>query len=252
MTRPFPLKVILEPAETFRHISSTGWGWPLLLASLSAAASSFLFTALPPRFMAASFEGLTLSPEKGFLFYFPCAVSGALLLTAFICALASAFCRFLSAGRLSLRLPAVTLPVAAFGILAAAMHGSAGAARTFGSVAAAAAAAAALWAAVSDASRFRNLYKSVLSVSVITLSGSAVAGLAALADSAGGYALAENTFALAALFWLAKAATAVYGIPLARSAAAVVLSILCGLAFAFLLFNIGAIPLEIFKALMLA
>lgn len=250
----FPVQVILQPGKTFAAIASgrTGWAWPLAVSALATAASTLLFTLLPPAFIAEAFEGLTPAPGRGFAFHFAVALGGGLAFSAFISALISALARFLGEGRLSLRMIAAGLATCAFGLTALAMHGAAGDKRGAGLLAAAAVVALAAWAALSDRTRFLALLKSMLAVSALALAGALPAGAAALAGSVRGYTLAEYAFSLLSLYWLARAVTAVYGAARARAAAAVVLGILGGLAFLYLAFNLGLIPVEIFQALMLA
>lgn len=250
----FPVKVILRPGEAFAEIASgrTGWAWPLAVSALATAASTLLFTLLPPEFIAEAFEGLTPAPGRGFAFYFAVSLGGGLAFSVFISALISALTRFLGGGRLSLRMLAAGLATCAFGLTALAMHGAAGGRRGAGLAAAAAAAALAARAAFADKEKFAALLKSLLSVSALALAGALPAGAAALAGSVKGYTLAEYVFSLLSLYWLARAVTAVYGAARARAAAAVVLGLLGGLAFLYLVFNLGLIPVEIFQALMLA
>ncbi len=116
----FPLLIILRPAKTFREIHKTGWGWPLGLYVLSAAASALLLCWLPPEFIADSFEGIVLPQGRGFIFYFLTSMPAGLAFTLFICALLILFSSFLRNGRPALRLPAVAALVGGSGILAAA------------------------------------------------------------------------------------------------------------------------------------
>jgi len=248
----FPLKVILEPDETFSGIAAgkTGWGWPLGLYALSAAGSAFLFSVLPPQFIAESFEGAALPQGRGFWFFLLIAMPGGLLFSIFTCALLSALAVFLRAGRLSLRLPLAALGAGTCGILAAAMHGSPGL-RPTGLTAALAAAAFAAWAGLRDKKRYSSALKSMLALSAISLLADGAGGAAALAGSVKGYAASQYLFSLLSLIWLAKAAAAVYGAASPRAFTAAVLAILGATAFLFLLFNLGLLPPDAFKVLLL-
>lgn len=250
----FPVTVLLQPAKAFAAIAAgkTGWAWPLGIYALSTAVSVLLFTLLPPEFIAESFEGLTFDPSRGFLFYFTGSLGGGLLFSLFICAMISAIARFLSGGRLSLRLITAGLAILALAITAGAMYGSAGGARAFGIAAAAVAALFGAWAAFSDSKRYPAVLKSFLALSVLALACSLAAGAAALAGSVKAYTGIEYFFSLLSLYWLAKAVAAVYGAARARAAAAAVLAICAGLAFLFLAYNLGLIPKEIFQALMMS
>jgi hypothetical protein len=250
----FPVTVLLHPAKAFGDIAAgkTTWAWPLGVYSLSTAVSVQLFTLLPPQFIAESFEGLTFDPGRSFFFYFGGSLIGGLLFSVFICSILSALARFLREGRLSLRLIAAGLAILAFGITAGAMHGAAGGGRVFGFSAAAAAALFAAWAGLSDGKRCAALLKSFLALSVLALACSLTAGTAALAGSVKIYTGIEYFFSLLSLYWLAKAVNAVYGAAGARAAAAAVLAICSGLAFLFLVYNLGLIPKEIFQALMMS
>lgn len=249
----FPLKVLFEPEEAFAGIAAgrTGWAWPSALYALAAVASVLLFKLAPPEFLAESFEGLTLTRARGFFFYFVFSLAGGLLFTAFICALISALSRFLGAGRLSARIIAAGLAIGVFGITAAAMHGAAGGARAAGISAGAAVVLFASWAAFRDNKLFPRMLKGMLAVSALSLAGSLPAGAAVLAGSIKVYTGVEYLFSILSLYWLAKAVAAVYGAPKARAAAATVLALLGGLAFLFLVFNLGLLPPDIFEALLL-
>lgn len=250
----FPVTVLLHPAKAFGSIAAgkTGWAWPLGVYALSTAASVLLFTLLPPRFIAESFEGLTLNAGRGFFFYLGGSLAGGFIFTLFICSFISALARFLGEGRLSLRLIAAGLAILVFGITAGTMHGAAGGARAFGLAAAAAAALFAGWAGFSDGKRYPAVLKSMLALYVLALVGSLAASVAALAGSVKAYTAIEYCFSLLSLCWLAKAVAAVYGAARARAAAAAVLAICSGLAFLFLVYNLGLIPEEIFQALMIS
>lgn len=250
----FALTVLLHPAKAFADIAAgkTGWSRPAGVYALSTAVSVLLFTLLPPQFIAESFEGMTFDPGRGFFFYFAGSLGGGLVFSIFICSFISALARFLSGGRLSLRLMGAGLAILAFGITAGAMHGSSGVARLFGLAAAAAAALFAAWAGFSDAIRYPAVLKSFLSLSVLALACSLTAGTAALAGSVKVYTGIEYFFSLLSLYWLTKAVTAIYGAAKARAAAAAVLAICAGLAFLFLVYNLGLIPKELFQALMMS
>lgn len=250
----FPLKVLFEPDRAFANVAAgrTGWGWPGALYALAAGASVLLFKLAPPEFLTESFEGLTLTRARGFFFYYAFSLAGGLLFTAFICALISALARFLEAGRLSARIIAAGLAVAVFGITAAAMHGAAGGARAAGVAAGAAAALFAAWAAFSDKKLFPRMLKGMLAVSALSLAGSLPAAAAVLAGSVKVYTGVEYLFSILSLYWMAKAVAAVYGASKARAAAATVLALFGGLAFLFLVFNLGLLPPDIFEALLLA
>ena len=252
--RYFPVTVLLHPAKAFASIAAgeTGWAWPLGAYALSSAVSVLLLTLLPPQFIAASFEGLAFDPGRGFLFYYGSSLIGGLLFSLFICSLISALARFLGEGRLSLRLIAAGLTILGFGITAGAMHASAGGARVFGLAAASAAALLAARAGISDWKRYPAVLKSFLALSVLALACSLTAGAAALAGSVRVYIGIEYFFSLLSLYWLAKAVSSVYGAPMARAASAAVLAICAGLAFLFLVYNLGLIPKEIFQALMMS
>jgi hypothetical protein len=254
LTDSFPVKVMLAPEAAFRAIADkrTGWAWPLALYALAAGASALLFKLVPPEFLAESFEGLTLTRARGFFFYYSFSLAGGLLFTAFICALISALSRFLGAGRLSARIISAALAVGMFGIAAAAMHGAAGGARAAGVAAVAAAVLFALWAAYSNRLIFPLLLKGMLAVSALELAGSLPAGAAALAGSVKIYTGVEYLFSILSLYWLAKAVSVFYGADRARAAAATVLALFGGLAFLFLVFNLGLLPPDIFEALLLA
>ncbi|HCC48064.1 MAG TPA: hypothetical protein DEQ38_08135 [Elusimicrobia bacterium] len=249
----FPLKVLFEPGEAFAEIAAgrTGWAWPSALYALSAGASVLLFKLAPPEFVAESFEGLTLTRARGFFFYFAFSLAGGLLFTAFICSLISALSRFLEGGRLSARIIAAGLAVGVFGITAAAMHGAAGGARAAGIAAGAAAVLFSGWAAFSGRQLFPRMLKGMLAVSALSLAASLPAGAAVLAGSVKVYTGVEYLFSILSLYWLAKAVSAVYGASKARAAAATVLALFGGLAFLFLVFNLGLLPPDIFEALLL-
>lgn len=248
----FPVKVIFEPEETFAGIASgtTGWRWPLGLYALSTAGSAFLFSVLPPQFIAESFEGAALPQGRGFWFFLLIAMPGGLLFSIFTCALLSALTLFLRAGRLSLRLPLAALGAGTCGLLAAAAHGSP-VLRPAGIAAALAAAGFAAWAGLRDKKRYASTLKAMLSLSAISLIADGAGGAAALAGSVRGYAASEYFFSLISLVWLAKAAAAVYGAATPRAFTAAVLAILGSAAFLFLLLNLGLLPPDVFKVLLL-
>lgn len=249
----FPLKVILEPSETFAGIAAgrTGWGWPLGLYAISMACSALLYSTLPPQYIAESFEGLTLPAGRGFWSYFTLSLPGVLAFSLFICALLSALASFLRSGRLSLRLPLAALGTGAYAILAAAAHGSA-ALRPAGIGAALAAAAFACRAAWQDKQRYAAALKALLALSAISIIADLAGGAAALAGSIKFYTASAYVFSILSLIWLAKAVSAIYGIAAARAAAAAVLAILGSAAFLFLLHNLRLLPPELFQVLMLA
>ncbi|MDO8805234.1 MAG: hypothetical protein Q7R35_12465 [Elusimicrobiota bacterium] len=248
----FPLKVIFQPGETFAGIAAgrTGWGWPLGLYALSIAGSAFLLSVLPPQYISESFEGAALPQGRGFWFYLLVAMPGGLLFSLFTCALLSALAAFLRTGRLSLRLPLAALGAGVYGLLAAAMHGSAGL-RPAGAAAALAAAGFAAWAALRDKERCSAALKAMLALSAISVIADVAGGAAALAGSVKGYAALEYFFSLISLIWLAKAAAAVYDAAMPRAVAAAVLALLCSAAFLFLLYNLRLLPPDIFTVLLL-
>jgi len=248
------IKVLFRPDAAFGAIAAgrTGWAGPLGLFALSTGASLLLFLALPAGFIAEAFEGLTFTPGRGFAFYFPVSLGGGLIFMAFISSAISGLARFLGVGRLSPRLMAAGLAALAFGVTAGAMHGAAGPARAFGIAAALLAGLAAALAARSDAGRFAAVFKSMLAVSALSLACTLAAAPAAFAGLTKAYTGIELTFSILSLYWLARAVTAVYGAARARAAAAVVLGLLAGVAFLYLVFNLGLIPPEVFQALMIA
>ena len=249
----FTLKLLTSPAEAFSGLASgrTGWGWPLLLFAAATASAALLCALLPPQFTAEALEGLKMDRDLGFAFYFSVSLAGGLAFSACTAGLLSAAARFLSGGRLSLRLPAALLACASLGITSAFMHGAAGTARAAGLAAAAAALGLSAWAAFSDRRRFAALLKSLLAVSVFTLAASLAGGAAALAGSVTAYTAIEYLSALLSLVWLGKAAAAIYAAGTARSFASAVLGLLGGMAVLFLLYNLGFIPEDAFQALML-
>lgn len=250
----FPVKVLLEPAAAFGDIAAgrTGWGWPLAVYCLATAVSSLTFTLLPPEFIAEAFEGMGPLPDRGLAYNFLVSLPCGAAFAAFCSALISGLARFLAEGRLSLKIPAAGAAVCAAGLAAVYSYGAAGGARAVGLAAAVAAALFAARAALTDRARAAAVLKSMLAVSALALAGALPAGAAALAGSAKGYAYIELAFSFLALYWLAKAVTAVYGSARARSSAAVVLGLFGGLAFLYLAHNLGLIPPEIFQVLMLA
>lgn len=253
MTYPFPVKALFEPEAAFRELAEgrRGWGWPLGLYALSVCLAALLFTLLPPQYLADTLEGFSLSRDRGFFYYFPAALAGGLALTFFLGALVSALSRFLSGGRLSLRLAGAAALIGAFGLLAAAMHGASGGRRAAGIAALAAAALAAGWSGYSDRKAFPALVKCLLSVSVLALAGDLCGAAAALAGSLRAYTAAEYVFAVLSLYWSAKAVSAVYGAAKARAAAAVVLGAFGAMAFLFLALNTRLLPAGFFEALLL-
>jgi drug/metabolite transporter superfamily protein YnfA len=249
----FPVKVILQPAETFSGIAAgkTGWGRPLGLYAFSIAASAFLLSVLPPQFIAESFEGAALPQGRGFWFYLGISLPGGLLFSVFTCALLSAAAVFLRTGRLSLRLPLAALGVGVYGILAAALHNSAGL-RPAGIAAALAAVGFAFRAALRNKKTYSAALKAVLALAAITILADLAGGAAALAGSVKVYAASAYFFSLASLIWLAKAAAAIYDTSRPRAMAAAVLAVLGSAAFLFLLFNLRLLPPGVFQVLMLA
>lgn len=253
LNKIFPAKVLLKPSESFARIAAggTGWGWPLGLYALSAACSAFLLSALPPQFIAGSFEGAALPQGRGFLFYLGVSMPGGLLFSLFTCALLSAFAGFLRSGRLSLRLPLAALGTGIYGLLAAAVHGSA-ALRPAGAAAALAAAGLASWAASRDVKRYSAALKALLAISVISLAADLAGGAAAYAGSIKVYSATAYFFSFLSLVWLAKAAAAVYDAALPRAAAAAVLAVLGSAAFLFLLYNLRLLPEALFQVMLLS
>jgi len=246
----FPLKIIFEPAKTFAGMAAAGWGWPLALYALSMTAAAALLAGLPPQFIAGALEGAALPPGRGFFFYLAVSLTGGGILTLFSCALLAAAARFLSAGRLALRLPLAAAAGGAFGLLSAAVQGSA-AMRPAGLAAAAAAALFAAWAAWRDRALFPALLKALLALSVLSLAGDLAGGLTALAGSPRAYAGVQYFFALVSLLWLAKAVGAVCSITGARAMTAAVLALLGAMAALFLAFNLGLLPQDAFQVLLL-
>lgn len=249
----FPLKILLKPDEAFRGLAAerAGWAGPLGVYALAMAASALLFTLLPPQYLAESFEGFAFSRDRGFLFYFAASFGGGLAFTFFLAALVSALARFLGGGRLSLRLVGAAALTGGFGLLAAALHGAPGGARSLGTAAVLAAAAGAGWAGYSDKLRFAALARCLFAISALALAGDLCGGAAALAGSVPAYTGAEYLFSVLALYWGAKAVSAVYGATKARAAAAVVLGALGGAAFLFLVRGAGLLPDGVFEALLL-
>ncbi|OGR66924.1 MAG: hypothetical protein A2X30_11570 [Elusimicrobia bacterium GWB2_63_16] len=246
----FPLKVIFEPARTFAGMATAGWAWPISLYALSMAAAAALLAALPPHFIAGALEGAALPPGRGFFFYLTVSLAGGGILTLFSCALLAAAARFLSSGRLALRLPLAAAAAGSFGILSAAVQGSA-AMRPAGLAGAVAAAAFAAWAAWRDRAIFPALLKALLALSALSLAGDLAGALAALAASERAYAGAQYFFAIVSLLWLAKAVAAVYSTGGARAMTAAVLALLGGMAALFLAFNLGLLPQDVFQVLLL-
>ncbi|PKM96772.1 MAG: hypothetical protein CVU79_11705 [Elusimicrobia bacterium HGW-Elusimicrobia-3] len=246
----FPFKVIFEPARTFAGMAGTGWGWPLALYALSMTAAAALLAWLPPHFIAGALEGAALPPGRGFFFYLAVSLTGGGILTLFSCALLAAAARFLSAGRLALRLPLAAAAAGFFGIFSAAAQGST-ALRPAGLAVAAAAALFAARAAWRDRSLFPSLLKALLALSALSLAGDLAGGLAALAGSQRAYAGVQYFFALVSLLWLAKAAAAVYAMSGARAMTAAVLALLGAMAALFLAFNLGLLPQDVFQVLLL-
>lgn len=249
----FPVKVMLKPSESFARIAAggTGWGWPLAVYALSAACSAFLLSVLPPQFIAESFEGAALPQGRNFWFYLGVSLPGGLLFSLFTCALLSALAGFLRSGRLSLRLPLAALGAGAYGLLAAAVHGSA-ALRPAGTAAALAAAGLASWAALKDGKRYSAALKALLAISALSLAADLAGGAAAYAGSIKVYAATAYFFSFLSLVWLAKAAAAVYDAALPRAAAAAVLAVLGSAAFLFLLYNLRLLPEELFQVMLLS
>lgn len=247
----FPLDIIRRPAKTFQEMDKTGWAWPLGLYILSAAVSALLLATLPPEFIADSFEGISLPRGRGFVFYFLTSAPFGLLFTAFACALLAALAAFLRKGRLSLRLPAAAAAVLASGILAVAARAP-GFQRGAGLATVMAASGLAVWSAWSGREKYPAMLKTLLSLSVITLSGDICGGAAALAGSVPAYTAAQYFFSLLSLIWLAKAVSVIAAESLARAASAAVLALLAGAAFLFLLLNLGLMPPELFQVLMLS
>lgn len=248
----FPFKVIFEPARTFAGMAATGWGWPLALYALSMTTAAALLAVLPPHFIAGALEGAALPQDRGFFFYLAVSLTGGGILTLFSCALLAAAARFLSAGRLALRLPLAAAAAGAFGILSAAAQGSA-ATRPAGLAVAAVAAAAlfAAWAAWRDRELFPSLLKALLALSALSLAGDLAGALAALAGSGRAYAGTQYFFAIVSLLWLAKAVSAVYSVTGARAMTAVVLALLGAMAALFLTFNLGLLHQDVFQVLLL-
>ncbi|MGD9641195.1 MAG: hypothetical protein AB7V08_00495 [Elusimicrobiales bacterium] len=246
----FPFKVIFEPARTFADIAATGWGWPLALYALSMTAAAALLAWLPPQFIAGALEGAVLPPGRGFFFYLAVSLTGGGVLTLFSGALLAAAARFLSSGRLVLRLPAAAAATGAFGILSAAVQGSA-AMRPAGLAVAAAAGLFSAWAAWRDRALFASLLKALLALSALSLAGDLAGALAAMAGSPGAYAGVQYFFAIVSLLWLAKAAAAIYSVTGARAMAAAVLALLGVMAALFLTFNLGLLHQDVFQVLLL-
>jgi len=246
----FPFKVIFEPARTFAGMAAAGWGWPLALYALSMTAAAALLAWLPPQFIAGALEGAALPPGRGFFFYLAVSLTGGGILTLFSCALLAAAARFLSSGRLALRLPAAAAAAGAFGILSAAVQDSA-ALRPAGLAVAAAAALFAAWAAWRDRAFFPALLKALLALSALSLAGDLAGALAALAGSERAYAGVQYFFALLSLLWLAKAAGAIYAVSGARAMTAAVLALLGAMAALFLAFNLGLLHQDVFQVLLL-
>lgn len=248
----FPLKVILQPSEVFARIAAggTGWGWPLALYALSITGSAFMLSALPPQFIAETFDGATPPQGRGLGFFLLVAMPGGLLFSILASALLSALAGFLRIGRLSLRLPFAALAALAYAILSAAMHDLPGL-RAAGIAAALVAAGLASWAAMRDGKRCAAMLKALLALSVISLLSDLAGGIAALAGSVKGYTASEYFFSLLSLLWLAKAATAVYDISRPRAVSAAVLAILGSAAFLLLLSNLRLLPPDISAVLLL-
>lgn len=248
----FPANIILKPSETFSGIAAgkTGWGWPLALYALSMAGSAFMLSALPPQFIAETFDGATPPQGRGFGFFFLVAIPGGLLFSILASALLSALTAFLRIGRLSLRLPLAALAVLAYAILSAALHDLSGL-RTTGIAAALGAAGLASWAARRDEKRWAAMLKALLALSIISLLSDLAGGIAALSGSVKGYTASEYFFSLLSLVWLAKAATIVYDISRPRAVSAAVLAILGSAAFLLLLSNLRLLPPDISSVLLL-
>lgn len=248
----FPVKVLLRPSETFARIAAgkTGWAWPLGLYAASVAGSAFLFSVLPPQFIADSFEGAALPQGRGFWFYFGISLPGGFLFTLFTGAVLSALTGFLREGRLSFRLLPAALGIGACGLFAAAVHGSPSL-RPAGLAAALAALVFAAWAALRGKDRYAAILKAMFALSALSLAGDLSGGAAALAGSVRAYAASEYFISLLSLIWLAKAAAAVYGTAKPRAANAAVLAVLGAAAFLFLLHNLRILPEEIFQVLLL-
>ncbi len=248
----FPLKVIFSPAEAFAGLAegAPGWGWPLALYIVSMAASAFLLSALPPQFIAESFEGVALQQGRGFLFYLAISLPGGLLFSIFTCGLISAFTVFLRTGRLSPRLLLSALIVGVFGILAVAVQDSSFL-RPAGFFAALAAAGFALWTASRDKKRYPVILKAVLALGAVSILADLAGGAAALAGSVKVYTASEYFFSLVSLIWLAKASAAVYDSGFPKAVSAAVLAMLGSSAFLFLLFNLRLLPPELFQVLLL-
>lgn len=248
----FPVKVLLRPSEAFARIASggTGWGWPLGLYAAAIVSSSFLLSVLPPQFITDSFEGAALPQLRGFWFYFGVSLPGGFLFTLFTGGLLSAFTGFLREGRLSLRIPLAVLGIGAFGLLAAAVHGSAPL-RPAGLAAALAGTGFAVRAALRGKDRYPAALKAMFALSAVSLAGDLAGGAAALAGSVKIYAASEYFFSFLSLIWLSKAVGAVYEADNPRAANATVLAILAATAFLFLLNNLRVLPPEIFQVLLL-
>ncbi|MDP2865375.1 MAG: hypothetical protein Q8O90_03945 [Elusimicrobiota bacterium] len=248
----FPVKVISRPSETFAGIAAgkTGWGWPLALYALSITGSAFMLSALPPQFIAETFDGAAPPQGRGFGFFLLVAMPGGLLFSLLTCALLSALTGLLRIGRLSLRLPFAALAVLAYAILSAATHDLPGL-RTAGIAAALGAAGLASWAALRDKKRCAAMLKALLALSAISLLSELAGGIAALSGSVKGYTASEYFFSLLSLVWLAKAAGAVYGTSRPRAVSAAVLAILGSVAFLLLLSNLRLLPPDIFAVLLL-
>lgn len=248
----FPVNIILRPSETFAGIAAgkTGWGWPLALYALSIASSAFMLSALPPQFIAETFDGATPPQGRGFGFFLLVALPGGLLFSVFTSALLSALAAFLRSARLSLRLPLAALAVLAYAVLSAALHDLPGL-RAAGVAAALVAAGFASWAANRDGKRCSAMLKVLFALCAISLLSDLAGGFAALAGSVKAYTASEYFFSLLSLLWLAKAAASVYDINRPRAVSAVVLAIFGSVAFLLLLSNLRFLPPDISAALLL-
>lgn len=248
----YPVKVILKPSGAFADIAAgkTGWGWPLALYALSITGSAFMLAALPPQFIAETFDGATPPQGRGFAFFLLVAMPGGLLFSLLICALLSALTGFMRIGRLSLRLPFAALAVLAYAVLSAAVRDLPGL-RAAGVAAALGAAGLASWAALRDRERCAAMLKALFALSAITLLSDLAGGAAALAGSVKVYTASEYFFSLLSLVWLVKASTAVYGASRPRAVSAALLAIFGSVAFLLLLSNLPLLPPDVSTVLLL-
>ncbi|OGS12443.1 MAG: hypothetical protein A2234_06970 [Elusimicrobia bacterium RIFOXYA2_FULL_58_8] len=249
----FPLKLLLNPYETCVEIAAgkTGWFWPLASFCASTTASTLLLCSLPPDFLAEVTGGMALVSGKNFWWHAAVGLSGALGFTLFFCSLLAAFLPFIKSGRLPLRLAFLVFATAAYGFFFLLPFKAApvytGAARLLAVMAA----GFAVWTAAVNKHHYTRLVKAVMSLSLITLAADISGAAAALSGSVTAYNTIQYLFAVLALAYLAKAASAFFKTSTARTTAAIIPAMLASAAFLFSLSSLGLLSPDIFQVLLL-